>query len=63
MGIYELLEISDPVRRMIHERSSDQAIREHARDVDRVRFLRDDGLRWVSAGHSMLEEILRATRD
>ncbi|MGE5524065.1 MAG: type II secretion system ATPase GspE [Rhodospirillaceae bacterium] len=63
MGIYELLQISDPLRRMIHDRASDQAIREHARDVAHVRFLREDGLRWVAAGHSMLEEILRATRD
>ncbi|HWI15337.1 MAG TPA: type II secretion system protein GspE, partial [Burkholderiales bacterium] len=63
MGIYELLEISDTVRRMIHDRVSDQVIREHARDVANVRFLREDGLRWVAAGHSMLEEILRATRD
>ncbi|MGZ8211862.1 MAG: type II secretion system ATPase GspE [Burkholderiales bacterium] len=62
-GIYELLEITDPLRRMIHERVSDQAIREHARDVQRMRFLREDGLRWVAAGQTMLEEILRATRD
>ena len=63
MGIYELLEITDPIRRMIHERASDQAIREHARELAAVRFLREDGLRWVGAGESMLEEILRATRD
>jgi general secretion pathway protein E len=63
MGIYELLEITDPLRRMIHDRVSDQAIREHARDVAGVRFLREDGLRWVAPGRSMLEEILRATRD
>ncbi|MGZ8154827.1 MAG: GspE/PulE family protein, partial [Burkholderiales bacterium] len=62
-GVYELLEITDALRRMIHDRASDQAIREHARDVQRMRFLREDGLRWVAAGQTMLEEILRATRD
>ena len=65
MGIYELLEITDDLKRMIHERASDQAIRDHARDHDerRVRNLREDGLRWVRAGESTLEEILRVTRD
>jgi general secretion pathway protein E len=62
-GIYELLEITDPLRRMIHDHASDQAIREHARDAQGLRFLREDGLRWVASGESMLEEILRATRD
>jgi len=63
MGIYELLEISDSLRRMIHERVSDQAIRDHARATAGVRSLREDGLRWVAGGDSTLDEILRVTRD
>jgi len=67
MGIYELLEITDDLKRMIHERVSDQAIRDYARDHApgdrRIRNLREDGLRWVRGGESTLEEILRVTRD
>ena len=63
MGIYELLEISDSLRHMIHDRASDQTIRQHAREAGGVRYLREDGLRWVASGASMLEEILRVTRD
>jgi general secretion pathway protein E len=63
MGIYELLEVDDALRHMIHERVSDQAIREHARANAGIRSLREDGLRWVGAGESTLDEILRVTRD
>ena len=31
MGIYELLEVDEPLRHMIHERASDQVIRDHCR--------------------------------
>ncbi len=62
MGIYELLEVDDDLRRMIHERTSDQALREHALTA-RMRSLREDGLRWVRSGETTLEEILRVCRD
>ncbi len=62
MGIYELLEIDDTLRRMTHERSSDQSLREQAL-ANGMRALRDDGLRWVRAGETTLEELLRVTRD
>jgi general secretion pathway protein E len=62
MGIYELLEVDDALRRMIHAGSADQAIREHALSSG-TRPLREDGLRWVLAGETTLEEILRVTRD
>ncbi|SMB25936.1 general secretory pathway component, cryptic [Sterolibacterium denitrificans] len=62
MGIYELLEVDDALRRMIHAGSADQALREHALGAG-TRPLREDGLRWVLAGETTLEEILRVTRD
>lgn len=63
MGIYELLEVDDPLRHMIHERASDQVIRNHCRAGGELRPLKDDGLRWVASGDTTLEEVLRVTRD
>jgi len=63
MGIYELLEIDDGLRRMVHEKTSDQALRDYALSTGRFRPLRDDGLRWVAGGETTLEELLRVTRE
>jgi general secretion pathway protein E len=64
LGIYELLEVDDTVLRLIHERSSDQAIRDHAAGhIASYHPLRQDGLRWVAEGETSLEEVLRVTRD
>ena len=62
MGIYELLEVDDALRRMIHESAADQALREHALAAG-MRPLREDGLRWVRSGDTTLEELLRVCRD
>jgi len=63
MGIYELLEVDEPLRHMIHERASDQVIRDHCRAGGALRPLKSDGLRWVADGDTTLEEVLRVTRD
>jgi general secretion pathway protein E len=63
MGIYELLEVDEPLRHMIHEHASDQVIRDHCRTGGALRPLKNDGLRWVANGDTTLEEILRVTRD
>jgi len=63
MGIYELLEVDDPLRHMIHERTSDQVIRNHCVSTGALRPLKKDGLRWVANGDTALEEVLRVTRD
>jgi general secretion pathway protein E len=64
LGIYELLEVDDTVLRLIHERASDQAIRDHsAAHIASYHPLRQDGLRWVAEGETSLEEVLRVTRD
>jgi len=63
MGIYELLEVDEPLRHMIHERASDQVIRDHCRIGGALRPLKNDGLRWVANGDTTLEEVLRVTRD
>lgn len=67
LGIYELLEIDDRLRQLIHHASDEAALREAAsqaeRDHRRLRLLREDGLRWVQAGETSLAELLRVTRD
>ena len=64
LGIYELLEIDDGLRPMIHHGSDEAALRAAARAGKRqLRFLREDGWRWLQAGETSLEELLRVTRD
>ncbi|AXK40576.1 type II secretion system protein GspE [Crenobacter cavernae] len=60
-GIYELLEIDDTLRRLIHDRAPEAELRAHA-VKNGMKSLRDDGLRWVRSGETALEEVLRATR-
>jgi general secretion pathway protein E len=61
-GIYELLTVDDDLRRLIHDRASEQVLRAHA--VARgMRSLRDDGMRWAGQGLVSLEEVVRVTRD
>ena len=61
-GIYELLTVDDELRRLIHDRSSEQALRAHV--VSRgMRSLRDDGMRWAAQGIISLEEVVRVTRE
>jgi general secretion pathway protein E len=61
-GIYELLTVDDDLRRLIHDRASEQSLREHA--VARgMRSLRDDGMRWAGQGVISLEEVIRVTRE
>ncbi|HUF19932.1 MAG TPA: type II secretion system ATPase GspE [Burkholderiales bacterium] len=61
-GIYELLTVDDDLRRLIHDRASEQRLREYA--VSRgMRSLRDDGMRWAAQGLISLEEVVRVTRD
>jgi len=61
-GIYELLNIDDEFRSLIHDRVSEQALRKHAASRG-MRTLRDDGMRWVARGVVSLEEVVRVTRD
>ncbi len=61
-GIYELLEVDDTLRSMIHSRESEQRLRDYAMKIGMLN-LRDDGLRWVVSGDTSLEEVIRVTRD
>ena len=61
-GIYELLSVDDRLRRLIHDRSSEQVLREQAA-AQGMRSLRDDGMRWAAEGAISLEEVVRVTRE
>jgi len=61
-GIHELFKVDDEVRRLIHEGRDEQALRAQALRSG-MRTLRDDGQRWVVAGVTAPEEILRVTRE
>ncbi|MDB5811146.1 MAG: gspE [Betaproteobacteria bacterium] len=61
-GIYELLTVDDELRKLIHDRASEQTLRAHVAK-NGVRSLREDGLRWVAQGATSLEEVVRVTRE
>ncbi len=62
LGIYELMLVDETLQKMIHEGASEHALRAHAQ-ARGMRSLREDALRWVRAGETSLEEVLRVTRD
>jgi len=60
LGIYEVLEVDDGTRELIHHEKDEQQIRRHLRERG-WRSLREEGLHLVQAGLSTLEEVLRVT--
>jgi general secretion pathway protein E len=58
-GIYELIEIGDALRLMIHERASEQEMLAQARS--QCPGIQEDGRRRVLAGETSIEEVLRVT--
>jgi general secretion pathway protein E len=61
-GLYELMTIDEPLRRLIHDNAGEHLIRQHA-ETHGMHVLREDGLRWVLAGETSIEEVLRVTRE
>lgn len=60
-GIYELVVVTDPMRELIHDRGSEQALEREARKA--TPSIRADGWRKVLAGDTTIEEVLRVTRE
>jgi general secretion pathway protein E len=58
-GIYELLEVDEKMRGMIHDGAGEQELEAYAHA--RHRSLFQDGLRRILAGDTSLEEVLRVT--
>lgn len=62
VGVFELLEVDDAMRVLIHEGASEARIRQAAMDGG-MRLLRQDGQRLVDAGVTTPSEVLRVTKD
>jgi general secretion pathway protein E len=58
-GIYELIEVDDALRLMIHSGASEQEMLETARE--HYPGIQEDGRRRILDGETSLEEVLRVT--
>jgi len=61
IGIFEILEISDSIKKMIMEKASASQIKKEAKKSG-MRAMIEDGIEKVERGITTLEEILRATK-
>lgn len=59
-GIYELMTTNEKIRELIHQRASESEIAKQALAAG-MRTLAEDGERWIRAGKTNTEEILRVT--
>ncbi len=62
LGIYEVMEVTPDLRRLIHRGAAAHQVRETARK-DGVRTLSEEGAELALSGATALEEILRVTRN
>jgi len=61
-GIYELVTVNDELRGLVHRSASEEELRKSAQR-NGFRSMREDGQRWVQAGVTSLDEVVRVTRD
>jgi general secretion pathway protein E len=61
-GIYELLHVDENLRGLIHQGANDDQIR-HAAERAGMTNMRGDGQRWIGAGVTSHEEVVRVTRE
>ena len=59
-GIYELLDITEPIRELITQRAPSVVIRQKAIEMG-MSTLRSDGLRSIFEGETTIEEVLKYT--
>jgi general secretion pathway protein E len=59
-GIYELVEVDNTLRSLIHDGAGEHELELHARQTSPS--IRQDGMRRILAGDTSLEEVLRVTR-
>ena len=60
-GIYELVEVDDELKKLIHDGSGEHELEQYARKTSPS--IRADGIRRILAGETSLEEVLRVTRE
>jgi general secretion pathway protein E len=61
-GLYELLEVTDPIRRLVTDNADASRLRQEALKMG-MRPLRQAGLAKVLAGQTTVEEVLRVTQE
>jgi general secretion pathway protein E len=61
-GIYELVVVDDALRALIHRNAGEGELRTAALRAG-MQTMRDDGQRWVQAGITSADEVVRVTRD
>ena len=59
-GIYELLDVTEPIRELINQRAPSLVLKQKAIELG-MTTLRDDGLRLIYDGETSIEEILKYT--
>ncbi len=59
-GIYELLDITDPIRELINQRAPTVVLKQKAIEIGMM-TLREDGLRCIYDGETTIEEVLKYT--
>jgi type IV pilus assembly protein PilB len=59
-GLYELLNVTDPIRELIIERAPSVVIKQKAIELG-MTTLREDGLRCIYEGRTTIEEVLKYT--
>jgi general secretion pathway protein E len=62
VGVYELLPTTEQIREQIHNQASEAEIRATALK-NGMKTMREDGERWIQAGVTTPEEVLRVTKD
>jgi general secretion pathway protein E len=60
-GIYEMVEVDDTMRDMVHDGAGEHALENHARQS--TPSIREDGIQQVLAGKTTLDEVLRVTKE
>ena len=60
-GIYELIEVDDDLKKLIHDGSGEHELEKHVRQHSTS--IRADGIRRILIGETSLEEVLRVTRE
>jgi general secretion pathway protein E len=61
-GVYELMDVGDEIRALIHARAAEATISAAAHAAG-LKSMREDGERLVDEGITSLEEVVRVTRE
>lgn len=61
VGVYELIEVDEPLRILIHDGAGEQELQAYAREY--APSMRQDGIRRILAGDTSIDEVLRVSQE